>query len=256
MIDNELNINTINDNLDNSHSVEILDSVDSTNDYLKSIINKVDCGHIVISNEQTKGKGRINRRFFSQKDTGIYMSMLIHPNCSIQNSLKITILASVAVFSAIESICNCKIKLKWVNDLILNNLKLGGILCESQVDLSTNLVSDMIVGIGINVKKMIFPSSISNIATSLENEINIVVSRNKLISSIINYFDLYYNNDNLIWDIYKENSSILKKEISVFNNNEVYIAKAIDINKDGCLIILRDNKTIILNTGEVSIRNL
>ena len=184
------------------------------------------------------------------------MSMLIHPNCSIQNSLKITILASVAVFSAIESICNCKIKLKWVNDLILNNLKLGGILCESQVDLSTNLVSDMIVGIGINVKKMIFPSSISNIATSLENEINIVVSRNKLISSIINYFDLYYNNDNLIWDIYKENSSILKKEISVFNNNEVYIAKAIDINKDGSLIILRDNKTIILNTGEVSIRNL
>jgi len=152
-IENNLNIQEIKQNLKYEHDIEIFDSIDSTNKYLKSKINEKKYGTIVISNEQTNGYGKKSRQFMSNKDIGIYMSILINPNCLIEESLKITILTSVAILSAIKSVCNLDVKLKWVNDIILNDLKVGGILCESQINLNTNIIDNMIVGIGINVKK-------------------------------------------------------------------------------------------------------
>ena len=253
-LQNNLNIQEIQKNLKYKHNIEIFDSIDSTNKYLKSKINEKNYGTIVISNEQTNGYGKNDRQFISNKDTGIYMSILINPNCLIEESLKITILTSVAVLSAIKSVCNLDVKLKWVNDIILNDLKVGGILCESQINLNTNIIDNMIVGIGINVKNFEFPPSLKNIATSIENNTNIKISRNELISEIINFFDLYFIDNKNYLDLYKENSYVLGKDITVIQNDRQFFAKAIDIEDNGTLIVQEQEKIIKLISSDISIR--
>lgn len=253
-LQNNLNIQEIQKNLKYKHNIEIFDSIDSTNKYLKSKINEKNYGTIVISNEQTNGYGKSNREFLSNKDIGIYMSILINPNCLIEESLKITILTSVAILSAIKSICNLDVKLKWVNDIILKDLKVGGILCESQINLNTNIIDNMIVGIGINVKEFEFPPSLKNIATSIENNTNIKVSRNALISEIINFFDLYFIKKANYIDLYKENSYVLGKDITVIQNDKQFYAKAIDIDNNGSLIVQEQEKIIKLISSDISIR--
>ena len=251
---NNLNIQEIQNNLKHKHNIEIFDSIDSTNKYLKSKINEKNYGTIVISNEQTNGYGKNNRQFMSNKDVGIYMSILINPNCLIEESLKITILTSVAILSAIKSICNLDIKLKWVNDIILNDLKVGGILCESQINLNTNIIDNMIVGIGINVKEFEFPPSLKNIATSIENNTNIKISRNELISEIINFFDLYFIEKTNYINLYKENSYVLGRDIKIIQNDRQFFAKAIDIEDNGALIVQEQEKIIKLISSDISIR--
>jgi len=253
-LQNNLNIQEIQKNLKYKHNIEIFDSIDSTNKYLKSKINEKNYGTIVISNEQTNGYGKNDRQFISNKDTGIYMSILINPNCLIEESLKITILTSVAVLSAIKSVYNLDVKLKWVNDIILNDLKVGGILCESQINLNNNIIDNMIVGIGINVKNFEFPPSLKNIATSIENNTNIKISRNELISEIINFFDLYFIDNKNYLNLYKENSYVLGKDITVIQNDRQFFAKAIDIEDNGALIVQEQEKIIKLISSDISIR--
>ena len=253
-LQNNLNIQEIQKNLKYKHNIEIFDSIYSTNKYLKSKINEKNYGTIVISNEQTNGYGKNDRQFISNKDTGIYMSILINPNCLIEESLKITILTSVAVLSAIKSVYNLDVKLKWVNDIILNDLKVGGILCESQINLNTNIIDNMIVGIGINIKNFEFPPSLKNIATSIENNTNIKISRNELISEIINFFDLYFIDNKNYLNLYKENSYVLGKDITVIQNDRQFFAKAIDIEDNGALIVQEQEKIIKLISSDISIR--
>ncbi|WBB38740.1 biotin--[acetyl-CoA-carboxylase] ligase [Parvimonas micra] len=253
-LQNNLNIQEIQKNLKYKHNIEIFDSIDSTNKYLKSKINEKNYGTIVISNEQTNGYGKNDRQFISNKDTGIYMSILINPNCLIEESLKITILTSVAVLSAIKSVYNLDVKLKWVNDIILNDLKVGGILCESQINLNNNIIDNMIVGIGINVKEFEFPPRLKNIATSIENNTNIKISRNELISEIINFFDLYFIDNKNYLNLYKENSYVLGKDITVIQNDRQFFAKAIDIEDNGALIVQEQEKIIKLISSDISIR--
>ena len=253
-LQNNLNIQEIQKNLKYKHNIEIFDSIDSTNKYLKSKINEKNYGTIVISNEQTNGYGKNDRQFISNKDTGVYMSILINPNCLIEESLKITILTSVAVLSAIKSVYNLDVKLKWVNDIILNDLKVGGILCESQINLNNNIIDNMIVGIGINVKEFDFPPSLKNIATSIENNTTIKISRNELISEIINFFDLYFIDNKNYLDLYKENSYVLGRDIKVIQNDRQFFAKAIDIDDNGSLIVQEQEKIIKLISSDISIR--
>ncbi|AIZ37037.1 biotin--[acetyl-CoA-carboxylase] ligase [Parvimonas micra] len=253
-LQNNLNIQEIQKNLKYKHNIEIFDSIDSTNKHLKSKINEKNYGTIVISNEQTNGYGKNDRQFISNKDTGIYMSILINPNCLIEESLKITILTSVAVLSAIKSVYNLDVKLKWVNDIILNDLKVGGILCESQINLNTNIIDNMIVGIGINVKEFDFPPSLKNIATSIENNTNIKISRNELISEIINFFDLYFIDNKNYLNLYKENSYVIGKDITIIQNDRQFFAKAIDIKDNGALIVQEQEKIIKLISSDISIR--
>lgn len=249
-----IDIDFIRTNLNYEHSLEYFDTIGSTNTYIKENLDKLSFGHIVIANEQTKGRGRQNRKFISNKNAGIYMSILINPNCSIEDSLKITLLTSVAVFSSIKKNYDLEIGLKWVNDLILNNLKIGGILCEAEIELNNRELSNMVIGVGVNVKNTIFPDELKDIATSIENHSSKNISRNQLIVDIINYFDMYFKENADYMKIYKNNFILKNKEIEVFKNNTSFYANAIDVDKDGSLIISANNEIIKINSGEVSIR--
>jgi BirA family biotin operon repressor/biotin-[acetyl-CoA-carboxylase] ligase len=130
---------------------------------------------------------------------------------------------------------NIKPNIKWINDIFVNNKKCCGILTECETDLKKKISKNIIAGIGLNVNTVKFPKELKDIAGSLQNHID----RNIIISEIINNFFKFYNNLTIkqIIEKYKKYCFVLGKDIYYTKNNVKYIAKAVDINKFGNLVI-------------------
>ena len=126
-----------------------LETVDSTNDYLKKIANEVEEGTVVISEEQTRGKGRWGRQWESEANEGIWMSIILKPEVEPVKAPFITLIAGAAI---VKSLNNLKVpaKIKWPNDIIINNKKISGILTELSAEIER--INYVVVGIGMNVK--------------------------------------------------------------------------------------------------------
>lgn len=246
---NILSIPLIKKDLKYDLDIHIYDEIDSTNDEAKRLLN--DKNMLIISNCQTKGKGRQGKSFYSPKDTGIYLSLVLHPNININELLSLTTISSVAIADALTEL-NINSKIKWVNDIYLDNKKIAGILTEAITNFETMITQSVIIGIGINVSTTNFPIELDQIATS----INANIERNTLIAKIINnLMDLVNKLPNKDYiKKYKEYSNVIGNEVIYYINNEQHLGKAIDINDDGSLIINSDNKIITLNSGEISLK--
>lgn len=207
-------------------------------------------GTVVISNQQTAGKGRLDRKFFSPPNTGIYMSVLLRLNLPIGSTLLMTSAAAVAVYRAIKCVLNIETNIKWVNDIYYNDKKLCGILAESS--LNSSGVDFIVLGIGVNLNVENFPEDLKDIASSIVTD-----KKNELIAEILN--QIYIVKDDLVRkqfiNEYKERSCVIGKEINVIDGDKTKVAKAIDIDEFGHLIVQYDNQKIdIISTGEISIR--
>ncbi|MCR4662887.1 MAG: biotin--[acetyl-CoA-carboxylase] ligase [Endomicrobiaceae bacterium] len=244
---------TLSDNYKN-FDIKIFDVLPSTNDFAKELVNSNNFTHgtAIVANSQTNGRGRFARNFFSPADTGIYFSAILKKSLPIQDISLITIISAVAVCQAIKKLTNLEPKIKWINDIYLNNKKICGILVENVSDLTNLKSKGIVVGIGINLSTKNFPKDIENKAGSVMYN---GLSRNKLIATIINnLFDLSKDiyNINIIKE-YKSLSLVLNKKITYTKNNKVYSATAIDINDTGNLIVRDDNNNItILECEQVS----
>ena len=129
--------------------------IDSTNDEAKRLIKSgTTPPFLVAANEQTHGRGRQGKSFYSPADTGIYMSLVLSFSDG-ESISKITVIASVAVCKAIEKLTGLKPEIKWVNDVYLNGKKICGILCESVIG-GTDL-TPVIIGVGLNLSTTDFP---------------------------------------------------------------------------------------------------
>lgn len=229
----------------------VLESVDSTNTYAKKLaLGDAKSGTVVIANNQTAGRGRLGRTFYSPSDTGIYMSILLRNTDGNLDSSALTIAAGVAVCRAISSLCNIEPQIKWVNDIFVNNKKVCGILAEAGFD--SEILSYIIVGIGINISTEVFPGELSQIAGSLKTD----VDRNIIAGEILNQFfktKKACGSPSLI-DEYKFYSLVLNKKISFTQNGEIFHGTATDINIEGNLIVtLENSETVTLKSGEISL---
>ena len=235
-------------------NITFFDSIDSTNIYMKTH----DCheGDIVIADAQTHGKGRNGKHFYSPKQKGIYLSFKLKPHFTIHDSLKITACCGVALIKAIQKNYPLTPMIKWVNDIMINDKKVAGILCEASLQVNTNMIEHMIVGVGINVHHTPMPNELKKIATSLEDESDIFIPRQKIIIDFLNFFyDDYSNLSNLSFlDTYRKHSYVLHQNILVYENNNSYLAYVKDINDDGTLTIITNHQEKILQSGEISIR--
>ena len=129
-----------------------LKTVGSTNAYLRELAQKgASEGTLVVSSEQTSGHGRRGRSFFSPSDTGIYLSVLLRPKVSVNEAVKITSAAAVAVCFALEKECGISPEIKWVNDIFVNGKKAAGILTEAAFDMDNGALDYVCLAIGINV---------------------------------------------------------------------------------------------------------
>ena len=234
-------------------NISYYDSLESTNKTAKEKAKVDNCDGVVFAKGQTNGRGRMDRSFYSPKNSGIYMSIYLHPNISVNKLTNLTALASVAVIKAIKKLYkNLSPKIKWINDIYIENKKICGILTESSFNINKTFV---VVGIGINLFKADnIPEDIKDIMGFIEdgkvNETKVV----KLSAEILNeFFDLYYNKKDYFTDYYNH-SLVLGKEITVISKDKSYIAKAIDIDKDFHLIVEHNNKKETLFSGEISIR--
>ncbi|MBO7215259.1 MAG: biotin--[acetyl-CoA-carboxylase] ligase [Clostridia bacterium] len=174
----EIDKNLIKDMLLFPCEIEVLDSVSSTNDYVKD--KDLFC---VIAKEQTGGKGTNNRSFFSPLG-GIYLSVKLNLNLKGEDFLLLTPYVAVLTARAIDKVSGAKTSVKWVNDIYLNGKKLAGILCENLI---VNETAQVVVGIGVNVDTKNFPAFNLNVPTSLANE-GYNVDKNRLIAELLNSF--------------------------------------------------------------------
>ncbi len=240
-------------------NIEVLKTVDSTNDYLKIKADKSEEGTTVISQEQTKGKGRLGKSFYSPSNSGIYMSILLKPRIHASKSLYITTAAAVAVSKSIDEITGENSKIKWVNDIFLKERKVCGILTEGSFDLEGGGLSYAILGIGLNLTnpENDFPEDISQTAGTIFENNPPKDYKNKIIANIINNFFEYYSNleDKEYLDEYKNRSMIIGENISIIHGNKLENALALDIDDEFRLKVEKENGKIeYISSGDVSIR--
>ena len=241
--------------------IRYLESVSSTNDYLKKIAKDIDSeGLIVIANEQTKGKGRLGRTWITTKDDSIAISILLKPNVNIERASLITMIAGVSVVEGIQNSTDITPSIKWPNDIYIDNKKLGGILAESSFNNGT--LEHIVLGIGININQTNFDKRLESSATSLKKVCGKELDKEVIIANILNVFEKYYNlfksNDLMAFmDKLKHNSCVLGKNVAIINNNETYIGKAINITDSGSILIKLNNGEIreFVN-GDISLRRI
>lgn len=241
--------------------IEVHDVVDSTNTQLKvEAGNGTPEGRVIIANEQTSGRGRMNRSFFSPSNTGIYMSILLRPKMTAEESLFLTTAAAVAVAKSIENVSGCDAKIKWVNDIFCNGRKVCGILTEATLDIESGGLQYAVVGIGINIipPKEDFPSELHGVATSIfDKDGYYVEAKSKLVALILDEFWQYYQNisSRNFLDEYRERSNIIGKEVTVHYANKKERATVLGID-DQCHLTVRtaNGEVKSLSSGEVSIR--
>ncbi len=244
--------------------LEFFESVTSTNTIAKQYAAENGCGapleKIFIANEQTAGRGRRGRSFYSPVGTGAYMSLLLSPGMGAAEAVKLTTATSVAVCAAIEAVSGLKPEIKWVNDVYLNNKKICGILTEAVTDFETGEVESAVIGIGVNVFTEEFPREIMEIAGSMGASSD-KLDRNRLIAEIINsLMRLFTVIDNKLVindyiDEYKKRSMVIGRRIKIINTGET--AEALDIDENGGLIVMLDSgEKRTLTGGEISIRTV
>ena len=210
-------------------SFEILQITESTNDVALACAP----GTVVIADQQTKGRGRENREFYSGKG-GIYMSVSVEST----QIYRLTVRFASATARAIEQVLGKSVGIKWVNDLIVGGKKVCGILCESRVQ--GDQIS-AVAGVGINLCGEI-PDSLKDIAGTLENNDE---KKEELVAKIL---DNFYEEWDFL-DYYRKKSLVLGKKIEV--DGKIY--EATDIDDEGGLVLQNETERVVKRTGEIRI---
>ena len=206
---------------------------------------------LYLSTCQTAGRGRFQRPYYSPSQGGIYMSLHIQPNLHYEKLPSYTLLVAAAVYKAIKNLTMIEVDIKWVNDIYFKNKKMAGILTEAMTSVETGLVTDVIIGLGINFAIEDFPEDLKEKAGSLFMP-PAPITRNELISEIWRCF--YQTAPEELLYLYKEHSLVLGREVSFIQDQTKKKGVAKDISDKGQLLIQLDDQTEIwLNSGEISL---
>ena len=236
--------------------VLVYDSVDSTQDIGKRLASehRTDYG-LVTADTQVKGRGRYGKSFYSPSGTGIYMSLVIRVDKPIESFLSITTATAVALCRVIERHSHKKPEIKWVNDVWIDGRKAAGILTEAVSDLESGLLSYVVIGIGMNLSTADFPPELKDIAFSIDD---MDIGRSPLIGEIgAEVFTVSSEPDSSeLFSEYKSRSLILGRDIWWMQSGKRYTGRAVDINRQGNLIVDTEKGPVVLSSGEVSIRPL
>ena len=237
------------------------DSVSTTNETAKELARKgAGEGALVVAEEQTGGKGRLGRRWFAPKYKGIWFSLVLRPPVLPPEANQVTMLAAVAVASAIKKETGITAGIKWPNDLLVGGKKICGILTELSAEMER--INYMVVGIGINVNQdeTDFPEDLRESAASLKTESGRKIARVRLIQAALTEFERWYG----IWleqgftpvlDSWKEMSISLNRQVRIHTPNKSWEGWAEDIDRDGALLLrLPGGELQRVISGEVSLR--
>lgn len=229
--------------LNTPYAVWVTEESPSTNTALKEW-GAPSIGTTLIAERQTAGRGRFGRTFHSPEG-GLYLSVLVEP------AEAITCRAAVAAARAIESLCDLRVEIKWVNDLYVNGRKVAGILAEGVLSPDGTLAA-VVLGIGINVGATAFPDELRPIATSLGNE-GVTLTREDVAAAFLNALSRALT-DPTAMEEYRRRNWVVGRQVTVVRGNETYPATAVSITDEGHLVVRTADGVTTLSSGEVSLR--
>ncbi len=255
----------IKDKLNNPwrEKIQFFDTITSTNDVLKQLaLQGAPEGTTLVADCQTGGRGRMGRTFLSPSGVGIYLSVLLRPNCKPTELMHLTCASATAACSAIEQTSGFRPGVKWTNDIVYNKRKLAGILTELGLN-QDGTTAYAIIGIGFNCNQQLrdFPDAIQDVAGSLKMVTGKETDRALLAAKMIEA--LYQMNRELLSDRagilarYRQDCITLGQEISLVRGDEIRHGKALDVDENGALVVRYEDGTIeAVNSGEVSVRGM
>lgn len=240
------------------------DTIESTNTEAKAM-GKTGAPHgtVLIADRQSGGRGRMGRSFHSAPGVGIYLSVILRPQCAPEQLMHLTCAVAVAMCDAIEQTCGFRPSVKWINDLIANKRKLGGILTELSISPANGMVDFAVVGVGINCcqRDTDFPPELREIAISLQNVTGNPIDRSRLAAAML--VALYKMDTRLlagkasIMAQYKKDCITLGQDIYLLRGESRLPCRALELDTDGGLLVeYPDGSRETVCSGEVSVRNL
>ncbi len=239
----------------------VLDTVSSTNDYIKALGgNGCKNGFVAAAREQTKGKGRLGRVWQAKKDDCLAFSFLLRPNIAPSEVAAITPLAGLAVCKALRYFTGINCMIKWPNDIIVGRKKLVGILTEMSAEFDA--VEYIVTGVGVNTDTTEFPEEIAAKATSIFLETGKKTDKNKLLACLLEYIENeFIANDLRLSDNalaqYTDMCATISRNVTFFRNGKSISGMACGIDKNGELkVMLADSSVCLVNSGEVTVQGI
>lgn len=217
---------------------------------------------LLAANAQTDGRGRLQKRFFSPADTGLYLSLTLRRTRSYSDMVPVTMAAAVAAVRVLERRTDRHPAIKWVNDLLIDGKKAAGILTEAIGDLESGLVHAVVVGIGLNLRtpEETFPPTLRGSATSVWPPPGI--TRNQLAGELAGEFfrlaDSLFGPDGdralaALTDEYRKKSAVLGREVAWEQKGRRLTGTAVDIDSTGALLVESTEGRYTLRAGEISL---
>lgn len=236
--------------------------VDSTNTLAKKMgENGAAHGTLVVADMQTNGKGRRGREWYIPRGQAIAMSLILRPQIEPQYASMLTLVAALAVSRAIDEKTGISTAIKWPNDIVYRGKKVCGILTEMSADMDA--IHYVVIGIGINTGKMVFDKELTEKADSLYHITGELLPRRILISSVMKYFEQYYEmfckvgNLSLLLEEYENRLANKNNQVRVLTPGNEYTGECLGITAEGELLVRDDTGTLQkVVSGEVSVRGI
>ncbi|GGM22993.1 bifunctional ligase/repressor BirA [Paraliobacillus quinghaiensis] len=209
------------------------------------------CSHgtVVIADKQETGRGRMNRKWYSNNDAGIWLSIVLRPKVVPNQAPQFTLLVAIAIAELIEEELELTPSLKWPNDVLINHKKVAGILTEMQGE--QDQINYMVVGIGLNVNHQqdMFESEIQQLASSFKIEAGKTFSKIELIQSLLQrleqaYQDYFINGFSSVKNKWERYGYLINQEVTYTNANQKKQGIIKGIQSDGALLIETKMKQI------------
>jgi len=235
-------------------------TVSSTNTIAAELAEKDEVeGAVVIADRQERGRGRLGRCWVSPPGVNIYMSILLRPEIEPKHMTLITIMDAIACTLALRRVTGLNVTIKWPNDLMVSDKKLGGILTEMRIAL--NRIKYAITGIGINVNmdSDALPDIIKDVATSVKMETGMLHSRPEIIIEILNEIDHWYRilkekRKMELLSQWKELTSTLGRKVKIILGKETLTGVAESIDGEGMLVVkLPSGASRVIRDGDLTI---
>ncbi len=259
----DLSIDEIRANVVGSFWRQVLfyEQLESTNETATalSVDKDIEGGVVILTDAQSRGKGRLGRTWVSPPGANIYMSIILKPELSPKDSTLLTLLAAVASATALRKASGLAVSIKWPNDLMIADKKAGGILTEVRFEPDKIKVAVIGIGINVNIEKKDFPDEIKNIATSLKEETGQAYARSNIIVLLLKEIEAWYKllmkkGRGPLLEEWNELSCTIGKRVTVSSSKEVFAGKAEGIDEEGLLMIrLQSGVLKKVTAGDVTI---
>ena len=214
-------------------------------------------GTVVLADQQLGGRGRGSRSWHSPAGVGIYCSIVLRPKTAAAKAQFITLMAGVSIVKAIARCTGLSPRVKWPNDVLINERKVAGILLESRM--SGRQIDHSVIGFGINVNNgsADLPEDIRVKASSLLMELRKPVDRGTLLIDIFSELERLYHvfqdeDFPIILEQWRQSSSTLGQKVRIWQKDEATEGIAVDLSEDGGLVVrLEGGKQTVIHAGDV-----